>query len=208
MPAKAWYVWMLIPICIFSVFTIKRTDDWQNNFSLFITGVEACPNSSRANQALATAYENKALEETDPSISRSLTDSALQYFKKSIDILPGNADATYKMAQICEKLGKRDEAKYYYKSSIKSKPSYYVALNNLGVMYASEQQWDSALIQFNGAYKADPGIELTLINLMVVHFNKSQFDQVVKYGEEAMKLNYNSDKIRSLYNQAKDRLKP
>jgi Tfp pilus assembly protein PilF len=109
------------------------------------------------------------------------------------------------MAQICEKLGKREEAKKYYRESVKYKPSYYVALNNLGALYASEKNWDSALHQFELAYRADAGIEMTLTNLMVVHFNKGQFERVVRFGEEALKLGYNNQKVMNLLQEARRR---
>jgi tetratricopeptide (TPR) repeat protein len=175
-----------------------RVPDWSSNMQLFESGVQASPRSSKANQAYATELENRAREARTAEEHRQFTEKAIIYFKKSIDILPSNADACLKLGQIYDMENQKDSAIYFYLLSVKSKPSYYMAWGNLGAIYAARQQFDEALNCFRMAYRSDSTQELTIINLIVVHFNKQQQDSVRYYGNKALELGYDQPKIRQL----------
>ncbi len=192
---------------VYFMCSFYRVPDWENNFKLFAAGVVSSPNSSRTNQAFGTEYENKAKDEPDPMEHKRLNDSAIYYLQKSVDILPTNSDATYKLAQVYEMNGDVPRAIEYYKKSIQSTPGSFVALNNLGVIYAGQKNFDAALELFNKAYQIDSTIELTIANLMVVHANKGQLEKVVQYGNRAKALGIVNNKINDLYNQAQLKLR-
>jgi tetratricopeptide (TPR) repeat protein len=175
-----------------------RVPDWSSNMQLFESGVQASPRSSKANQAYATELENRAREARTAEEHKEFTEKAIVYFKRSIDILPTNADACLKLGQIYDMENQKDSAIYYYQQSVRSKPGYYMAWGNLGTIYAARQQFDVALDCFRQAYRADSTQELTLMNLMVVHFNKRQQDSVRYYGNKALELGYDQPKIQQL----------
>ncbi len=188
---------------VYLVLSISRISDWQSNFTLFKSGAEASPNSSRANQALGTAYQNMAMEQQDIRLRNSYSDSALQYLEKSITILPSNADAAFKLGQIAEM--NRDTAKAImrYRTAFEAKPGYYVVSNNLGAIYAAKANYDSALFYFDRAYRADSTQEMILVNLMVVHLNRKEYADVLRYATRAEALNISNPKITELAGQAK-----
>lgn len=175
-----------------------RVPDWSSNMQLFESGVKASPLSSKANQAYATELENRAREARTSDEHKQFTEKAINYFMKSIAILPSNADACLKLGQIYDMENQKDSAIRYYRLSVQTKPGYYMAWGNLGAIYASRQQFDQALDCFRQAYRADSTQELTLINLMVVHYNKQQKDSVRYYGNKALSLGFDQPKIRQL----------
>jgi tetratricopeptide (TPR) repeat protein len=194
---SSWMITGLVGL-VYAGMVYQRVPDWSSNMSLFETGVKASPLSSKANQAYATELENRAREARTADEHKEFTQKAIVYFKKSIDILPTNADACLKLGQIYDMENQKDSAIYFYQQSVRSKPAYYMAWGNLGTIYAARQQFDMALDFFRQAYRADSTQELTLMNLMVVHFNKRQQDSVRYYGNKALELGYDQPKIRQL----------
>ena len=124
--------------------------------------------------------------------------NALKHFRKSLQILPKNADASLKLAQVFEMLQQRDSAKYYYQQTVVNKPQYYIGWDNLGAMWANEGKFDSALHCFNQAYIADSTQEMTLLNLMVAHINLNHPNEAELYGKKALDLGYTNPKISEL----------
>jgi len=180
-----------------------RIPDWKNNNALFESGVEVAPNSSRTNQAYATECINQARASVSEEERNQLMQKAIGYFNKSLSIMPGNADASYKLAQVYEMVGKPDSAISNYKKSIQAKPTYYVAFNNLGAIYAGQKKFDSAQICFEKAYKLDTTQSLSITNLMVVYINTGQLDKVIYYGEKANQMGIDEPKIKDLLLKAK-----
>ena len=194
---------ILMLVCFF-VMDYIRIPDWKNNNSLFEAGVEVAPNSSRTNQAYATECVNQAKLSVSADERNELMQKAIGYFNKSLAIMPGNADASYKLAQVYEMVGIPDSAISNYKKSIQAKPTYYVAFNNLGAIYAGQKKYDSAQTCFEKAYKLDTTQSLTISNLMVVYINTSQLDKVIYYGEKANQMGIEEPKIKDLLLKAKE----
>jgi len=180
-----------------------RIPDWKNNNALFESGVEVAPNSSRTNQAYATECVNQARASVSEEERNQLMQKAIVYFNKSLSIMPGNADASYKLAQVYEMVGNPDSAISNYKKSIQAKPTYYVAFNNLGAIYAGQKKYDSAQTCFEKAYKLDTTQSLSITNLMVVYINTGQLDKVIYYGEKANQMGIDEPKIKDLLLKAK-----
>lgn len=188
----------------FFVMDYIRIPDWKNNNSLFEAGVEVAPNSSRTNQAYATECVNQAKLSVSADERNELMQKAIGYFNKSLEIMPGNADASYKLAQVYEMVGIPDSAISNYKKSIQAKPTYYVAFNNLGAIYAGQKKYDSAQTCFEKAYKLDTTQSLSIANLMVVYINTGQFDKVIYYGEKANQMGIDEPKIKDLLLKARE----
>ena len=193
---------MIGMIVLFSGLSMARSGDWKNNFTLFESGAKNAPNSSRTNAALASAYMNKAQEESDPALKNDLIMNSIEYYKKSLSIFPGNSDASYKVGLIYSMIGKPEESIKYYRQSLEATPGQIYALNNLGSLYASRQQYDSANFFFTRSFEADSSNEMTLTNLEVVNYLLKDYDKTIDYGNRALALNYQSAKIYNLLAQA------
>jgi tetratricopeptide (TPR) repeat protein len=191
-----------IILMIFSVLSIDRTKDWENNYSVFKSGVENSPNSSRTNDGLATTYMNLAQEATEPSQRELYIDSAILFYEKSLSIFPENSKSAYGLAYIYSIRNRSDSAIKYYRKSLDAKPDYIFSLNNLGTLYANTGKFDSAYGYFMRSYDINDRDELVLTNLTVVCLNLQKTDESIRFGERALSLGYSSGKLYSLLSTA------
>ncbi len=193
---------IFLVLFVFSGMTIARCGDWKNNFSLFESGAENAPRSSRTNAALGSEYMNLAEKENDAEIKNGLIQKSIKYYKKSLDIFPDNSDASYKVGLIFSMISDTTNAIKYYKMSLASTPGQIFALNNLGSIYASKKEYDSAAIYFYRSYQADSSNEMTITNLEVVNYLRGNYDQCIYYGNRALQLEIKTAKVYQLLAQA------
>ncbi|MBC7862122.1 MAG: hypothetical protein IAF38_04055, partial [Bacteroidia bacterium] len=79
----------LIAICIvFSVCSMVRNRQWKSRMSLFAHDIKHLNNSAKANELLASQYSAEASQSQEPQQRNSLADSAIKYFKRTLEIYP------------------------------------------------------------------------------------------------------------------------
>ncbi len=193
---------VFVVLFIFSGMSVVRCGDWKNNFSLFESGAENAPKSSRTNAALGSEYMNLAEKENDVEVKNELIQKSIKYYKKSLDIFPDNSDASYKVGLIFSMISDTANAIKYYKMSLAATPGQIFALNNLGSIYASNKEYDSAAIYFTRSYEADSSNEMTITNLEVVNYLRGNDDECIYYGNRALQLQIKTPKVYQLLSQA------
>ncbi len=97
-----------IIIGLFSLKTISRNPVWRDNNSLYITGVEDAPNSSR-NHYLYALYllDNVAIPEQDPSRRNQFFEETINEFKTSLTLYPADFKAFERHQIILKKQDKQ-----------------------------------------------------------------------------------------------------
>ena len=137
---------IILVVCgAFSFMTIDRNADWKTNQALFEAGVEAAPNSTRTWSSLATTHRQIGENPNNPPEVRNAANAkAVEYYKKSIEILPSNDEAWYNLGVTYLTMLDTTQAIEAFENTLEHDSTYANALNNLGVVYFTRKQYDQA----------------------------------------------------------------
>ena len=176
---------------LFMALTISRAGDWKSNVTIFESGVENAPKSSRTNAALGIKYLILARQEANPQQKTAYFNDAIKFSKRSLDILPTNKDALYNVASCYQEMNNFPEAKKAYHHMLNYYPTYRSALNNLGTMFTQENKFDSAYVYLKRCYDADTGFAKSSQNLAIYYFQSGNFEQSIQFARNAIRLQSN-----------------
>jgi tetratricopeptide (TPR) repeat protein len=184
-------------VVLFSMKTFSRNKDWKDNFSLFLSGVEAAPNSSRAQSAAGSAYREMAEKEQESNKRIELFQKALVYYKKAIEILPENTEALYNAGVSYYGMGDKENALKMYEMTLKVSPEYSNAANNAGVIYFERQEYEKAKKYFLQALTYSPNNADALGNLGAVEHNTGNIKKAIEYYKKSLLLNPSNQNVRN-----------
>jgi tetratricopeptide (TPR) repeat protein len=185
MPRRA-MIGSTLVLLLFSGMTMNRAADWRDNYSIFLSGAEASSNSSRAQAGLASQYMNMAEASQNMMQRTQYADSAVMYFKKSVEIYPENVSSLFKLGLIAGLRNDTLTARDYYKRAIEVRPDYVMALNNLAALYSFMNKADSALIYLKQTLAVDSMNEMANTNITIVYSQLRDYDNCIAYGERAI----------------------
>lgn len=158
-------------VVLFSGMTIVRSADWKNNLTLFQSGVDVCPNSSRTQYSLASECFTQMNKTSDPAKRQELAQKARVHFEKSIEILPGNFQALYNYGLYNAAIGDTARSIACYEKVIQLDSTYFTAMNNLGVIYGARLDFGNAFRCYRMAYALNPS-SITAGNIANLYFNQ------------------------------------
>ncbi|TAL61179.1 MAG: tetratricopeptide repeat protein [Bacteroidetes bacterium] len=187
---------MFVILALFSFKTFTRNKDWKDNLSLFTAGVEATPGSSRAQSALGSSYREMGEKEPDPNKRLEFFKKAVMYYKKAIEILPGNTEALYNAGVSYYGMGDKDKALNVYEQALKAAPNYVYAANNAGVIYFERKEYENAKKYFLQAIKYDPNNSDALGNLGAINHNQGNMKEAVEYYKRSLSINPVNQNVR------------
>ena len=169
--------------------TISRNAEWKSNESLFISGVEATPNNSRAVSALASVYRVRGESAQNPREREQNLLKAKEYYLESIKLYNDNADALYNLGVTYNNLGNQEKARLAYEKVVKISPNHMNGLNNLGVIYFQRSDFEQAEQYFKRALELNPNFANAYANLGAVEHNKGNRELARQYYQKALQLN-------------------
>ncbi len=178
-----------VVLVLFSLKTFTRNKDWKDNFSLFASGVEATPNSSRVQSSLGSSYREMGEKETDTNKRAALFQKAIVYYKKAIEILPDNTEALYNAGVSYYGMGDRYNALKTYEQTLKVSPEYTHAANNAGVIHFERKDYENAKKYFLQALKYDTNNSDALGNLGAINHNLGNLKEAVEYYKKSLAIN-------------------
>jgi protein O-mannosyl-transferase len=188
---------LFVVIALFSCKTFTRNKDWKDNLSLFASGVEAAPNSSRAESALGSSYREMGEKEQDPNKRMEFFQKAIVYYQKSIEILPDNTEALYNAGVCYYGMGDKENALNVYEKALKFSPEYTNASNNAGVIYFERRDYENAKKYFSQAIKYDPNNSDALGNLGAINHNQGNLQEAIGYYKKALQANPGNQNVQS-----------
>ncbi len=191
------FAYVIIGICVlYSVKTMARNEDWQNNFTLFQSGVEVSPNSWRAQYCLGAEYKIKVLAETNPDEKNKLIAEAIKYFDNSLAIYPNKADTHGDLGAIYLTAKQNDSAIVHLKRAIELNPRLSSAAANLGTVYLTEEKYPDASVYYKQTIAVDPNNITAVFNEAVCEVQFRQYDSAVNNFKRAMVISpdYNNHK--------------
>jgi tetratricopeptide (TPR) repeat protein len=196
---------VIIIFIFYSSTTINRSQAWQSNFTLFKSGVQNSPNSTKTNAAWA--YECRTLGENERDVKKKIAyfTEAIQYYKKSLIILPSNYEASFNLGLTYEEFGDTINAIKTYISTINNEPKHLFALTNIGVLYASQNKLDTAATYLKRSYNIDSTSLLVIENLSLIYFLMGKYNSAILYANKAISINTNTVKsyaiLKNTYQQ-------
>ena len=171
--------------------TIDRNQEWESNFSLFKSGVEAIPNNSRAVSALASAYRNRAEAAKNPKYVMQNYEQAKAGYQKSVELYPKNADSWYNLGVVLMNMDDKDQAKQAFRKTIELDQFHISARNNLGVIYFQNNNFQAAAEQFRNCLRINQHFQSAYANLGAVYHNLGEYRLARTNYTKALELNPN-----------------
>ena len=170
-PGRKFINGSLLLIALFSGLTLVRSADWKNNMTLFQSGVDVCPNSSRTQYSLASECFTQMNKANNPTLRQEMAKKAGEHFQKSLEIMPENFQALYNYGLYNSAIGDTAKAIECYERVILLDSTYFTAMNNLGVIYGARLDFKNAFRCYRMAYALNPS-SITAGNLANLYFNQ------------------------------------
>ncbi len=189
-------------IILFSGMTIARNKDWKSNITIFESGVQGSPNSTRAHTALASEYRTMAEREPNGAKRNEYLKMAIQSFDVALSILPSNTYASYNLGVTYSMMGLNGDAEKAFRQTLVSDSLHPFALNNMAVAFSGKQMYDSALVYLRKLVRVNPENMLAVQNISAICFLKNDLDQSIIYGNQAIKLDSTSAKSYQILSEA------
>lgn len=198
---------VLIILMCYCLFTINRTTDWKDEFTLYEHDLPHIPNSLNAYRIAAGSYIYKALnEELKPDYNKQLADSFIQKGELHALTAIGIYD---KSAEVWELLGLCSTYKKEYENALqrfsncyKFDTTYLSGINYLGFAYWNVNKIDSALYYFNYVIDRQPYYSYSarnMINMLLQQKRYKDADSVINVLKNKFPDDTNlSNKIESL----------
>lgn len=130
---------------------------WKNNYTLYLSGVNNAPNSTRTHYYLGNYlvkpefHKGKGEEETRKILRRGINS-----LHRSIEIYPRFSDPFTQLGVAHFRLNNNDSALYYYNRSAAINPQNATVQNNLGTVYFAAGKYQESLPYFLEAVRLNP----------------------------------------------------
>lgn len=141
----------------FSVRTIIRNNDWENEEALWIATVKTSPSGSPIHNNMGNVYFQKG--EYEKSIAE---------FQLAAQINPGYADAYHNLGNVYYQLKKIPEATENFQKALAINPRLWQSHQNLAAIYFSQQSYDMAYAEIKKALEINPANENLKKNLELI----------------------------------------
>ena len=184
---------LTIILLLFGLKTVDRNTVWESNETLFLSGIQNAPNSSRTWAALGSLKRLKGEEASQMPIRIQLYREALEYYQKSVAILDDNFDSWYNIGVTYKQLGEGGKSLEAFRKTVEVNPQYQDAWNNIGAYFININQLDSAKLNFERVLTLNPEHVEALTNVGVVFHNQGQTHMAIEWYLKAISLDPNND---------------
>ncbi len=197
----------LILVGLFSTFTILRNNAWKDNFTLFLTDIEAVPNSAKLRNACGGELVTQSLKPENAGNKDQMLTEAVVHLQEAIKIHPGYKNPFLILGNAHNYLQNYEASIQAYNQALLLDPDYGEARNNLAITYRDagryfgEQKGDlnKALQYLLKAYEMQPNDYETLRLLGVANGVGGQPQKAVEYFVKALEqLPGNADALYNL----------
>ncbi|XP_030034296.2 protein O-mannosyl-transferase TMTC4 isoform X2 [Manduca sexta] len=130
----------LLLLLIYETRSWQRSLDWQNEYSLFISGLSVCPLNAKVHYNVAKVAD-----------ASHHTEWALAEYKEAIRLFPEYYQAMNNLANLLKNEKKYQEAEFYLTAAIKHKPDFPAAWMNLGIVLANTKRYNESEIAYKTA---------------------------------------------------------
>lgn len=114
---------------------------------------------------------------------------ALQYFRKALEIIPGQHKALFNIGVVLSKMGYEQKAQEYYWESIRGYNRYPYSFLNLSLLYRKEDKLDRAIVVISEGIRCNPEASFLYYNRACFLAMKGNADDAFADVVRATKLN-------------------
>jgi tetratricopeptide (TPR) repeat protein len=168
-------------LCLaFAARTYARNFDWLDDLSLWTSGVDVCPDSSKTHNNLGGALAK---------LPGRLPDAIVEY-QESLRIEPDYSDAHFNLANALSRMpGRLPDAIAEYQTALRIDPNYAAAHNDLGFALAnSGGRWSEAIAEYQAALRLDPDLAEAHDNLGLALANSGHLPEAIAEYQAALRI--------------------
>ena len=110
------------------------------------------------------------------------------HYERSLALRPASAETHNNLANVLQRLGRREEAIAHYKDAIRLKPAYVSAQRSLGDVLQAEGGIDGAIVCYRAALATEPGDAATLNRLASALLIAGRLDDASRAFEQAIEI--------------------
>lgn len=182
---QAGYILFVLIIIIFSIRTIIRNIDWQNEDNLWIATGKTSPSSPNTHNNLGDVYGRHGDKQ-----------AALREFLTAITLKPNYGDAYHNAANTFRELGQPDKALEYYQKALEFNPGLWQSYQNIAAIYYEQKKFDLALENLQKAIKVNPR-NLNLVDAVgIVYLTSGEKDKAKEIFTAVARLDPNNQVAR------------
>ena len=126
-------------------------------------------------------------------------DRAEEFYKRSIDLMPYNADLYNKYGSLLMLIRKQSEARKMFERALEINSNHREALNNLGYNYMLSGKLVKAKEYFRKALQVDHDYGLAWKNLASVHLQMEMNNEAKEALRQAVRLDPRNEQLKALY---------
>jgi hypothetical protein len=150
---------VVIIVLVFAGRTITRNKVWENNVTLFESGLKTAPESARVHYNWGTTVLNKLYKEsTDPVEKSGYLEAARTSLEKAGSIFPSHDNIQKNRAAVYMNAQQFPQAILALDSVLKRVPNDTTALKNMGRAYGNTRQFAQAANYFEACIRLAPGV--------------------------------------------------
>lgn len=178
----------IILLAGYSVKTIARNSDWENNLKLLAADVKSSPNSARIRYAYGSALLiEKGLKEENLNVKNGYLDRSIAELQKGVAILPSYGEAWYHLGLAYKERGNAAAAVPAFEQARSYKDfkeaDFYISS---GLAYGLTGKFDLAIRDFTRAIEIDPSNPEAYNNKGLYFSEKGSIDSAMIFLDKAI----------------------
>jgi len=162
----------------FSARTVRRNEDWRDQFTLAMATLRDSPGSPLMSDLAGLEFAR-----------RNDMNRALPLFLESARQAPDVGVYHVHLGAVYLQQGRLADAERELKRALQIQPNDPDAHNNLGAVYLDQQKYDAAIIELSAALRVNPWQVDAHNNLGVAYMNRGVIDSAAREFREALRLN-------------------
>ena len=169
------YIIFSILLLAFSVRTIVRNIDWQNEDKLWVATAKASPSDPKTHNNLGDMYARQGNLQ-----------KAAESFARAIELSPRYPDAYHNLGNVLRQAGHPEEAEKMYLKAIELKPGLWQSYQNIAAMNFERKDYKKAeelILKAIEVYPTNPDL---YVNLGVVYTNMGDQKRAIQTFKTAL----------------------
>lgn len=180
----------------FSVKTITRNSDWENDFTLFEADYYNSPNSAKIKNAYGGELTAQADKVKGTPLEKEYLRTAEKVLTEALEIYPSYKNANLILGNVKWKLHKDSKsAIQLYERTLQMHPTYYEGNFNMACVLLEEDRSREAIPHFKQAVRSKPGSMEAWYNLGESYYKLNMGDSAVYFYKQALQRQPNNGLI-------------
>lgn len=185
---------LAIPVVLYSGMTFARNGVWENNETLYRSGLISAPNSTRVQYYIGNyLIKDDVLAGKTPQQQEQTLKEGISYLKRSVELNPTFTDAWNQMGLAYFRLKDNAASKAAFNKGIAANVNEPTIYNNLGNVLFSEKDYKACIDVFQKAVRLNPNYSEAWANLGSAYGMMGNYDMAIPNFEKAVATDPNNE---------------